>query len=272
MVFFRYVTCIVAAFAVIAYTVHLERNTPIVYRVKTMLGLDTSALEASLRGEQEPGVIEVAIASVTGGNGLPSLSELLSTPATVAPPADLPPALVGWMREDMPMDAAEIAKFENSFASRRGAGASELDMLLDGSIDRAGMGVAGAFYYREDMRMLITISGLPEALGRAAKEILTANHLAALENNSDPKRVLDLNGELVPVRRDRGGFGSVSVMAGEDILVQLRGNVPAAIMQEYLEQVSQLKPISAMAAVGGAMPDYERLMPGNASAAIPSTE
>jgi len=115
VVLLRYITCLVAAFAVISYTVHLERNTPVVLKVKTLLGLDTTNLEIARSAKGGPGFIESALSIVETVQNLPKAGDLLSDGLERKQSKILPEPLRGWHKEDRPFDAIALLDFEDGF-------------------------------------------------------------------------------------------------------------------------------------------------------------
>lgn len=225
MVFLRYLTCLVAAVAVISYTVHLERNTPVVLKVKTVLGLDTSNLEAARAAQSGPGVIDIARAVLSGDAKLPSFDEVLAGEAKSEGADSLPEAIRGWMREIRPMDVASVYDFEDSFGVSAGDRMVRSDAMHD---------ISGALYFRENMRMLITASDPDAGLG-------TASSVYASKADAGAAELVELGGHFVAVKRDRNGtYGEIVVPAVDGQLLAIRGNVPSTVMQSYLEAMPVL--------------------------------
>lgn len=229
MVYLRYLTCVVAAFAVISYTVHLERNTPVVLSVKRALGLDTTNLEAARRGDTSPSIVSAALAFFRSSDELPSLGDLLGTDSGRKFAQHVPDPVAGWMREDRLMSAQEVTDFEASFR-RTGSNAADDARMV------------GAIYYRENMRMMITIARLDVTSAWNDTEMLALRRLFSESDGSSSKGVT-VKGMYVPIDRDRRtGYGKISVATPEGALVQIRGNVPRMVMQEYLDSIPLLKP------------------------------
>ena len=229
MVFLRYLTCIVAAVAVISYTVHLERNTPIVLKVKTALGLDTTNLEAVRSGENKPSVLQSALAMVSSNGDIPKMGDLF-TASKNSLEDELPAPLNGWMREDREITLEEIGRFEASFQGNAntpsGTSVSELEATASE--------LAGAFYYRENMRMLISVSQSNNAMAKNMEAISPA-----LQLDSAPNASIDWNGRKLPYEHNKKtGLKKVSIRTNDGLAVQIQGNVPVSTLKEYLQNFS----------------------------------
>ncbi len=229
MVYLRYLTCVVAAFAVISYTVHLERNTSVVISVKRALGLDTTYVEAAQRGETSSGLISTVVAFFQNSDSLPSLGEVLGTDSGRKFAQHVPDPMTGWMREDRLMSATEVTNFEQSF---RRSGSNEADDAR----------MVGAIYYRENMRMMITIARLDVTSTWNDTEMLALRELFSESDGASATKGVTVKNMYVPIDRDRRtGYGKISVATPEGALVQIRGNVPRSVMQDYLDTIPLLQ-------------------------------
>jgi len=225
MVFLRYLTCIVAAFAVISYTVYLEVHTPVVYKVKTTLGLDTSNIDAARAGLSQPGLWETALTYFEDRKGVPSFSEVLAGAPAEQRSNQLPEPLVGWMRVDEQVNLTAVRAFEGKYLHSETVDTSE--QFQDAENSR----MAGAYYYREDMEMLVTISALPKSMAIAASQLQVAKGLTGTADDT-----VAFNGATLPIKRHkRSGFGLVQTLIGDRIMVQLRGDVPDSVFEAYLD-------------------------------------
>lgn len=233
MVLLRYITCLVAAFAVISYTVHLERNTPVVLKVKTLLGLDTTNLEIARSAKGGPGFIESALSIVETVQNLPKAGDLLSDGLERKQSKILPEPLRGWHKEDRPFDAIALLDFEDGFYPGRTKRSDTLKVAQTEEIADDRPVLSGALYFRESMRLLITMSD-PNRI-----ESVVAKKAA----DSASKDVLTWRGEHFVVTRDRkSGLAKAGVRIDSDKAIGFMGNVPTAIMQEYLDVVSEALP------------------------------
>jgi len=141
VVLLRYITCLVAAFAVISYTVHLERNTPVVLKVKTLLGLDTTNLEIARSAKGGPGFIESALSIVETVQNLPKAGDLLSDGLERKQSKILPEPLRGWHKEDRPFDAIALLDFEDGFYPGRTKRSDTLKVVAKKAADSASKDV-----------------------------------------------------------------------------------------------------------------------------------
>ena len=224
MVFLRYLTCVVAAFAVISYTVYLEVHTPVVYKVKTTLGLDTSNIDAARAGLEQPGLLEVAQSFFKNHEGVPTLSQAFDGPADARRSQQLPEPLLGWMRQDAAVDLAAIKRFEERYIRSGKSGAEDAQGL--GALLR----MAGAYYFREDMELLVTISSLPKSMDVAASQLMAASNMSGAGEGT-----VEFNGASLPIKRHkRSGFGLVQTLIGDRHMIQLRGDVPDEVFEAYL--------------------------------------
>lgn len=225
MVFVRYLTCVVAAFAVISYTIFLEVHTPVVYKVKATLGLDTSNIDAARADLAQPGLLEVAKSFFKDHEGVPTLSQAMAGAPATQQSNQLPAPLVGWMREDAPVDLAAVKSFEKRYLR---SGSSRMQ---DEALVSSGLRMSGAYYYREDMELLVTISSLPKSMKVAASQMAASSDLFGAADGS----VKFIDGTLPVKRHQRSGFGLVQALIGDRVMVQLRGDVPDAVFEAYLD-------------------------------------
>jgi|GEM_PF-6499849 len=224
MVFLRYLTCFVAALAVVSYTVYLEVHTPVVYKVKSTLGLDTSNIDAARADLSEPGFIEVVQGFFKDHEGVPTLSQAMAGAPAEQQSKQLPAPLVGWMRQDADVDLKAVKAFEDDYL--RGGLSDGQDVYQD-----SGLRMSGAYYYRESMELLVTISSVPRSMELAASQLLSPSDFSGASENT-----VRFNGATLPVKRhSTSGFGLVQTLIGDRVMVQLRGDVPDAVFEAYLE-------------------------------------
>lgn len=239
MVFLRYLTCLVAAFAVVSYTVHLERNTPVVLKVKTILGLDTTNLQEARLAKDGPGLIETALSVVDSVQNIPKVGGLFSDGLNRKQTQILPDPVRGWQREDRRFDPATLLDFEDSFypnRTKRSDATNEASSQSSEDVAADTHGLSGALYFRESMRLLITMSDPDRIVSVAVKKAPDS----ASERTSG---VLTWRGKNYAVTRDkRTGFAKAGVPLDADRTIGFMGNVPTAIMQEYLDVVSAALP------------------------------
>ncbi len=246
MLFLRYLTCAVAAFAVVSYTVHLERNTPIVLKVKTALGLDTTNLEEARSDRGSGGFVETAAAIVDSVQNIPEIGGLFSDGLNRKQLKILPEPVQGWQRENRDFNTFALLDFEDSFYPNRVKRSERLkvaqaDALSEGSKDGSedlsdSRGLSGAVYFRENMRLLITMSD-PNRIESVPAKKTPSSHS---DNMTD---ALTWRGETFGVTRDKTtGFAKAGVSIGEERALGFMGNVPTEIMQEYLDIVSATLP------------------------------
>lgn len=248
MKFLKYLMFSVLSISAVAGMIYLEQETSVVRSIKTTLGLEVAPVDPEA---ERGGMFAMAQIFFKGDDALPSLKALMSTRA--APPADryLPEALPGWMREDRAVGVAEIAAFQASFFPGQTRAPSELEAEIEkatgmdmtafaaSQLEAGGLKIVGAYYYREDMQMLISISSLPKSMGFAASNLTAITNLDALEYQDDPNRVLEWHGELIPVSRDDAtGYGALKLILGGAYMIGIQGNVPTDVMKAYLETIS----------------------------------
>ena len=246
MVYLRYLTCLVAAVAVIRYTVYLEIYTPIVYEVKTFLGLDTSQIDQARQNLKEPGLVAKLGSYFGPDNAIPSLSEVIAGDAEKRRDKQLPEPLNGWMRQVAEVDLGDIETFEAQFLTSQErplekeiAAAIAGGMNVEGAeelsfsdlLTLAGMSMSGAYYYRENMELMVTISSMPKAMEWISEQVLAAPTFS----HSDGGEVR-FNGATLPVKRHKSsGYGLVQTRIGDNVTVQLRGDVPNDVFEAYLK-------------------------------------
>lgn len=256
MKFVKYLAFSIASIAAVLGMIYLERETSVVRTVKVTLGLDVEPFNPDAEGKI--GMLETAQMFFNGTGDMPSLLAMMSTRSAPKAEKYLPKADGGWMREDRRVSLSVIEEFEYSFYPEHVKTKSELDVALEEAtgmdatqvaslqMGAGGLKTVGAFYYREDMRMLVTINSLPKSMGWVMGNMMTMANIEATMNTDDRVQVemIDWYGEKLAVRRDqKTGYAAVSVMAGEAYLVQIRGNVPVSVMTEFLQAIPLIVPV-----------------------------
>lgn len=241
MKFLKYLAFSIASIAAVLGMIYLERETPVVRTVKATLGLEIAPLDTGVA--DKPGLFELARLYFNGKQDLPDVQALLAISSSTSKSADtyLPKALHGWMREDRTADAQPT----------------------NSAIYMPGTTSATAAYFREDMKLLISISKLPRRL--APGVATTMGHTKGdPDKYKDQTEFLDWRGEKVVVRRVVGTNERLVMVTADDLVVRLEGNVPTGIMKEYLQSIAMsgtaggmVKPVPSRSKT----PEFAHLVP-----------
>ena len=210
-----------------------------------MLGLDTSNIDKARSSYNDPGLFELAGQYLNADKSLPSLSQILEGTAAQRRMSQLPEPLLGWMRQTSEIDLIDLAEFDDGFFP--GSQERIKQQILDHFEDESGKGarqvtldnmrqegleIAGGYYFREEMRLLVTITSLPETPGWLSNQIIRNTTIGYTDGG-----VVAFNGANLSVKRHaRSGYGLVQTMIGDRLMVQLRGDVPNEIFEAYLSE------------------------------------